>query len=620
MIVRSLHVLAPLCLMCLALTACGERDRGEPVVPEEMGGVVERDAARDMRPQDEMGPGGDMKADLAEPDESPDVDMNLDPDMTQGDPCEGVVCGNGNVCQPNLEGACTLPQSCADMKTLLSSAQDAPLSDQFYTLYYQGTFGSPWQAWCSDMGTDLPLTYLPLAMTHGDHNVFERFGEPFQPSITPPTAPRTPYQRRLTRTRYEKVRLDPYTLEIDVTDTRFAQTEVIQDQEDDLGSFVRPVPFGVAEGCALQIEDASLRQNARGRLDLRNTPFELSDPDWAVSGVCPIKQDVPDPEEAAREISLEITGGGAQGGCGVVAPERLLKFFPTGCGQSVTLAEEALLEGEPQHAIKLDYVSSTPPLRLRPKTCAEAKLLERCDRDGSCTLYVGRSVDRSWRADCHDMDQDEPLTYWVFNDKEKEDISGRDTNITEISTNERTAGQTVRLLEHSSFYSALRVDGHTMRVDITDQKFAEGRNAPPAEFGVSRSCFDYAGTGADQQFTRARVKIDLRDATELRFGKAFLPYGECFSRATIFADSTDLSPPAPQSDPVSRQGLIYGGDYTATGALSRSGCGGYAPYGYAMQQGYLACDAEAGSDLYRRARPSSEDRWLFDLVHVDGNP
>ncbi len=145
------------------------------------------------------------------------------------------------------------PESCADVLVGTPGAADGA-----YTLHAGGDLAQPWQAWCVDMaGT--PREYLILPMTGPDFNFSEFLVGPHQPETT-------------VRTTYSRVRVDPHTLLVDVSDQTFA-TSVGQVTYQTLE--VRAMAYATAMGCV----DPDL-DRARGNVDLRGTPFRVWASQW----------------------------------------------------------------------------------------------------------------------------------------------------------------------------------------------------------------------------------------------------------------------------------------------------------------------------------------------------
>ena len=485
------------------------------------------------------------------------------------------VCNSGFVYDSQSE-SCVAGgvQTCGELKSRTNVTEDG-----YYTLHINGDLSQPWWVWCADMNTSTPLEYLPLAMTHDNHNVFERFGEPGGVTLTP-----EPYNRRLTRTRYEKVRFNPLTMKIDIMDTRFAQTEVEQDTTDSINVSINPVPFGVAQGCGEQLSDPNLREVARGRLDLRGTPF-VPFSQWVPAGVCASGSSAAFSGASALEF---VGNGGSQvyGGCGAIVPADIAGHFPSGCTTVMPPATPGSL-GSSEEVITLQYFGQGV-VSLNPKTCAEAKMLGTCTSDGACTLYVGRDGVKSWTAQCRDMSTAAPKTYVQL-----DPVGGEYWPSTQVDAGGMTT--------HDSRHQLVEIDGHSMRVNINDQTFASTPStAMPQPFAVGYSC---------SQSVDAFMLIKLAAMQDITWKSEVLPFGEC---AQI---TTPVNMPGTQI-----QHRVHGGSHKIGATNYIDGCGGVAPAPYARQYGYLACDATAPVMSSFTARPSTQQDYLLEMQHINGNP
>lgn len=137
---------------------------------------------------------------------------------------------------------------------------DPTAADGEYILYVEGDRGRPWQAYCHDMAGQ-PREYLTLTAEGADRNqsrlrVYDGRG---YSAVT---------------TRYERVRIDPRQLDVDIGDQTFATSEGGAEAGN---TTVRSMPFGVAAACSTQPEVALI---ARSSIDLGGTPFILE------SGFC----------------------------------------------------------------------------------------------------------------------------------------------------------------------------------------------------------------------------------------------------------------------------------------------------------------------------------------------
>lgn len=508
----------------------------------------------------------------------------------QFDFCAGVVCPNNATCEITTGdcscdagyvdngGTCELdlPQTCANHRS------GGAVSDGFYEVYHQGDPLKPWMVWCADMFMPTPQDYLPLAMTHEDHNVFERFGEPGMTGM-PAMAP---FDRRLTRTRYEKVRIDPLTLKVNPFDQRFAQTEVIQDVATDLGLRVNPVPFGVVEGCGLQLADVADRDVAQGKVSLEGTPFFMAD-NWVSAGVC--SQSTAQASGGAL-LDLVGDGGASTGGCGAMVPSGLADQFASGCMPPAPPVSPGMLTDP--FVVAMQYAA--PVAGFLPKACDEAKLLGTCVNDGACTLYVARNMSKDWQANCINMMTSSPATYF---DVRQSRPGSTYPNGTADHSSINSNGSHIS----GSTYDYVLINGHTLLVDITDRQFAIlERGSMHNDVGVSQSC-DTSQQGASQLF--------LELLTRLHIASPFEVFGECQTGSSGTSSATGQFL------------LSRGGSHINEQGMAVVGCGGIAPAPYARQRGYQSCDASDDMQPGDVApRPSSEQKYLLELRHVDGNP
>ena len=502
----------------------------------------------------------------------------------QGPACECVVGTTDSDMDGVLESgeSCvvTHPQTCAQAKSVYGSD-----SDGHYKLYVDNDPGKPWWAWCKDMFAASPLEYLPLAMTHDEHNVFERFGMPHAPSTTSGAAG-APYDRRLTRTYYEKVRIDPVTLRINIFDAQFAQTEVYQDTDTDLNLFHEAVPFGVAQGCSL-----ISGEEAHGEVNLEQTPFAVLG-SFSQVGVCPANTMS---TGTGQKIALQAAGGSASGGCGAIVPDSYSPYFKMGCSN----VSGPAMTGQPADpfVLQLAYSNAAKGVDLLPKTCKEAYALGHCvaqqmDSE-SCSLYVGRDPDKEWTATCIDPMSDNPTTYVAA------DVDGG-IGLTDTATIDANGNRT-----NCSSYEYFRLEPHTMRVDIKDHRFSSivCSNGDHNDVGVALSCSDSQGSTVVSQ-------VFLESWTHLVLQSGFRSFGQC----NAFAPSGGYST-------LGDAYFTKGGSHIDENGMMMVGCGGVAPAEYAAQFGYQSCNAQddtQSTDV--PARPSTQQNYLLHLKHTDGNP
>jgi len=154
--------------------------------------------------------------------------------------------------------ASELPGSCQD---ILASNPGAP--DGNYTIFHNNKNAEGFTVFCAGMGTGAPKEYLSLINTGGAFNFAQFGGAPW----VPPT---------VVATHYTRIRLDPVTLLVDISDQTFATSTgsscCIGDK------VITSVPYGTASDCV-----AEFSSTGRANVDLTGTPFEVSNT-FGISG------------------------------------------------------------------------------------------------------------------------------------------------------------------------------------------------------------------------------------------------------------------------------------------------------------------------------------------------
>lgn len=179
------------------------------------------------------------------------------------------------------------PQSCAAIKAANPTAEDGD-----YTIYPAGNVAQPLPIYCHNLA-DTPLEYLSLPTSDETANY----------ALT--RADDSNYLGRDVLTIYHKIRLDPATLIVDLTDTTFAtSTGSINDGQ------ITNTPYGTAAGCR-----GSLALGA-ANINLTGTPLTITpDQSFALQGDSPIGQPV---DIQANGQIINLVGGGR---CGYLAPD-----------------------------------------------------------------------------------------------------------------------------------------------------------------------------------------------------------------------------------------------------------------------------------------------------------
>ncbi len=161
--------------------------------------------------------------------------------------------------------------------------------------------GRPITVFCTNMEEGNPATYFTLENTNAESN--------FSIYILPDS--------RITA-RYSKVRFNPRTLEIDRTDSRFAEIEVVELEGESADSPNDTTPdLGVPIGCNIEGQPPQI---ARANINLAGTPFVIaSDTAFVVQGPDAVGQAIISPSR--QQVDLEISGF-----CGWIWPARQLQL------------------------------------------------------------------------------------------------------------------------------------------------------------------------------------------------------------------------------------------------------------------------------------------------------
>jgi hypothetical protein len=132
------------------------------------------------------------------------------------------------------------PSTCQEIKDVVTDAKDGE-----YTLYIQNQPTYRWKAYCADMQS-APTEYLSIAKGDGiNTSMYASSGK----QVT---------------TAFEKVRIHPKTLAIDLGDTTFAASNGVAVHN---GTTLTMMPYGIAMSCA--------GAPATANINLRGTPFRL---------------------------------------------------------------------------------------------------------------------------------------------------------------------------------------------------------------------------------------------------------------------------------------------------------------------------------------------------------
>lgn len=175
------------------------------------------------------------------------------------------------------------PPTCKDIVDRTPTAADGE-----YALFIQGQPDLRWKAYCADMQT-APREYLTLERSAGKNTAMYTAG-----GVSAGTS---------VVTIYERVRIDPKSLAIDIGDTTFARSTGSLKHKG--GIQVTDAPFGVAYTCS---------GTASANVDLSGTPFHAEDPFKKIGANVTARYQV---STDTKSISTTVDGTD----CGFTSPE-----------------------------------------------------------------------------------------------------------------------------------------------------------------------------------------------------------------------------------------------------------------------------------------------------------
>lgn len=167
------------------------------------------------------------------------------------------------------------PSTCKEAKSAYGVVVDGS-----QTLYVEGDKSMPWSAYCAGMASDEPKEFLELPQHDAGGyavNYSEFFEYPYMPPALLEEAPKA-FQ---VRTQYQRVRIDPKTLAIDIANTSFARADISPEGTNHasgaLDLIVGSVPFGTAMQCGPLPRGATSARTAQASIDFTGLPFELAE-------------------------------------------------------------------------------------------------------------------------------------------------------------------------------------------------------------------------------------------------------------------------------------------------------------------------------------------------------
>lgn len=176
-------------------------------------------------------------------------------------------------------------------KTCAEKAKGNPtLADGEYKLYLANDEQHQWTAYCVDLQSASPKEYLTLP-SGGDLNTAEYRAGGFSPGVD-------------VVTKFDKIRIDPITLKVDIADLTFATSE---GEVMHMGTTkITSMNLGIVMSC-----EAGNR--GHGQIDLQGTPFGIVDRFTSAAGIG---------HHGIWENGqvIELSGGPDGGDCGWTAP------------------------------------------------------------------------------------------------------------------------------------------------------------------------------------------------------------------------------------------------------------------------------------------------------------
>lgn len=476
--VRSLRRLLPPTLLPLLLVACGSLTGIDDLVVHERA-LQENEAGTDGSSNADSGTstdGGNAdggSTDGAPPDDGGASDGGEQDGSVDGGGVDGAVstCADPAFVPPTI----ATPATCAAVR-----AADSKAADGEYTLYAEGDAKRPWQAYCHDMaGT--PIEYLPLPNTGsatrlpGDVIGAMKDQRMVNYSYIKQVEGGT-WSTRAQTTFFDRLRIDPATLKVDVADRRFARVVGPTDFKE--AGTLNGLPYGTASCC---YESGWTLGGAN--VDLRGTSF-------AIAGAAQFTKRPDANVDSAGEAILTandqvavVRGGGGKGSmpgngtCGWVSLAGGASAYTLTSAFNLALARRDL-----------------------PRTCAEVLAAQPQATDAEYTLYAGGDARRPWKAYCDGMASGSPRDYLTL-----KQTSG-DANASTYAVGGGASGTDVK-----TKFTRVRIDPVSLRVDITDRRFATSSGSVTAgaktitemPYGVAADCIA-AGSATGS------ANIDLR--------------------------------------------------------------------------------------------------------------
>jgi hypothetical protein len=216
----------------------------------------------------------------------------------------GLAFGGTSCLSDEADGQ-ALPATCKDVKGITGGTADG-----VQTLFLEHDPAMSWPAYCADMNTASPTEYLDLPSTSalGEVTNYAQYIE-----YKDVEGKQVGF---LVKTRYDRVRIDPSTLAVDITDIRFATSDSTSLQDTVVppvsvvfkDTTITHVPFGVAMQCGEPREGSS--RAATANVSLYDLPFQI-----AIAQVCAhptLGSYEADADEEPSRIDVTAKGGYAR--------------------------------------------------------------------------------------------------------------------------------------------------------------------------------------------------------------------------------------------------------------------------------------------------------------------
>jgi hypothetical protein len=196
----------------------------------------------------------------------------------------GVDLAGWDGAQPVPDMTPFYPATCLDVRTADASAVDGT-----FTLYAAKNPVKPWTVFCKDMAST-PKEYLSLVNTGTDQNFSQYTVGGYATGTS-------------VRTNYTRIRVDPVTLKVNVSDQTYSSSTGTLSQ----AAVVTSMPYAVAMDCLTSFSSTGL-----GNVDLRGTPFTIKANAFNVAGNA---QGGGATLAASGSQIAMLTGGGLCGWC-----------------------------------------------------------------------------------------------------------------------------------------------------------------------------------------------------------------------------------------------------------------------------------------------------------------